>query len=556
MNRYISIFSRAGFLPRLLLVCLLALSATTSMAYTKYYNLWVCGVRVTSANQKDIPVGSGKASYDPDNHILTLDGVKFSSSWSGDCAISNGNYGMNVAGDALRIDVVSDCTFDCADQGLHLNGGVTYITGSGKLIVKSGHEAAVWMADGSSLNLKDADVSFTSSSEAAIQGQSWWKSEVVNVYHSRLEAYSPTYTTDQISELNLVDSRFADVGSRLGSLFGFDATQGGSVTYAEAAYQGRVIIEPYEPAEPTVKKKGDVNDDNNVDVADIASIIDVMSGKVGDSSASADVNSDGNVDVADIAMVIDIMAGKTVEEPVVYNVPEGVQAVDMGEYNGILWANMNVGATEPWEAGLYFAWGETEGHTADTSDGRIFDWSCYKWITSGQSGGFWVNKYQVDDGLTDGCWYEFDWEKVDYRFVGDGKRELERADDAARANWGGKWRMPTLSEFAVLCDRTDNELITVNGVTGWRFTSKIQNADGTYNSIFLPAAGYRDGVLLKGNNSQGMYWSNTLYNDWTPSARPMYFYPFYPDDPSSYKMALSMRVSRFIGCTIRPVMFK
>ena len=36
----------------------------------------------------------------------------------------------------------------------------------------------------------------------------------------------------------------------------------------------------------------------------------------------------------------------------------------------------------------------------------------------------------------------------------------------------------------------------------------------------------------------------------------MYFYPFYPDDPSSYKMDLGWKVSRFIGCTIRPVMFK
>lgn len=51
---------------------------------------------------------------------------------------------------------------------------------------------------------------------------------------------------------------------------------------------------------------GDVNGDGSIDVADIASIIDVMSG----SSAypKADVNSDGVVDVADIATVIDIMA--------------------------------------------------------------------------------------------------------------------------------------------------------------------------------------------------------------------------------------------------------
>ena len=54
-------------------------------------------------------------------------------------------------------------------------------------------------------------------------------------------------------------------------------------------------------------KKGDVNGDGNVDVADIACVIDIMAG-IGTNN-HADVNNDGNVDVADIASIIDIMAG-------------------------------------------------------------------------------------------------------------------------------------------------------------------------------------------------------------------------------------------------------
>lgn len=55
---------------------------------------------------------------------------------------------------------------------------------------------------------------------------------------------------------------------------------------------------------------GDVNGDGKVDVADIASIIDVMAGNTSSSlAAAADVNSDGATDVADISMVISIMAG-------------------------------------------------------------------------------------------------------------------------------------------------------------------------------------------------------------------------------------------------------
>jgi len=55
-------------------------------------------------------------------------------------------------------------------------------------------------------------------------------------------------------------------------------------------------------------KEGDVNGDENVDVADIAKVIDVMA--TSGSDKAADVNHDGNVDVADIATIIDIMAGK------------------------------------------------------------------------------------------------------------------------------------------------------------------------------------------------------------------------------------------------------
>ena len=60
----------------------------------------------------------------------------------------------------------------------------------------------------------------------------------------------------------------------------------------------------YKPA----GKRGDVNGDGSVDVADIAAIIDKMAGSSAVSASTADVNSDGSVDVADIAAVIDIMA--------------------------------------------------------------------------------------------------------------------------------------------------------------------------------------------------------------------------------------------------------
>ena len=70
--------------------------------------------------------------------------------------------------------------------------------------------------------------------------------------------------------------------------------------------------------------EGDVNGDGSVDVADIATVIDIMAGKTPDSIPPgtdpymvADVNKDGNVDVADIAFIITVMAGGNTPMPAV-----------------------------------------------------------------------------------------------------------------------------------------------------------------------------------------------------------------------------------------------
>ncbi|MBP5340076.1 MAG: leucine-rich repeat protein, partial [Prevotella sp.] len=56
---------------------------------------------------------------------------------------------------------------------------------------------------------------------------------------------------------------------------------------------------------------GDVNGDGIVDVADIATILSVMAGNVGNTNLSAaDVNCDQKVDVADISTVLSIMSGR------------------------------------------------------------------------------------------------------------------------------------------------------------------------------------------------------------------------------------------------------
>ena len=78
--------------------------------------------------------------------------------------------------------------------------------------------------------------------------------------------------------------------------------------------------------------------------------------------------------------------------------------VDLGLTSGTLWATTNVGADNPQDIGLFFAWGDTEGH--ELEDGYLFSWENYKW---GEVSGYdtYFTKYCSDssrgkDGFTDG----------------------------------------------------------------------------------------------------------------------------------------------------------
>ena len=122
-------------------------------------------------------------------------------------------------------------------------------------------------------------------------------------------------------------------------------------------------------------------------------------------------------------------------------------------------------------------------------------------MTSGKSSVDGMNKYTFADGQTSGVWYN------SYgNFIGDNKTTLDLSDDAANASWGGSWRMPTNAELEELIDNCTCTWTTQNGVNGYKVTSKTNG-----NSIFLPAAGGRDGSDLNVAGSVGCYWSSSLY---------------------------------------------
>ena len=157
--------------------------------------------------------------------------------------------------------------------------------------------------------------------------------------------------------------------------------------------------------------------------------------------------------------------------------------VDLGLPSGTLWATCNVGATKPEEYGDYFAWGETKPKS-------IYDWTTYKFVNGDI------------DKLTKYC-DNSDWGNNGFT---DNLTSLESGDDAATANWGSDWCMPTKEQWKELLENTTDEWTMQNGVKGRLFTSKKNG-----KSLFLPAAGYRWVGHLDHVGSYGYYWSSSLY---------------------------------------------
>ncbi|MCD7721083.1 MAG: protein kinase, partial [Prevotellaceae bacterium] len=173
----------------------------------------------------------------------------------------------------------------------------------------------------------------------------------------------------------------------------------------------------------------------------------------------------------------------------------GHEYVDLGL--SVKWATCNVGARVPSVFGDYFAWGETKPKSSYTKDNSV---------TSGKSVG----------EIAGNPFY-----------------------DAARANWGGTWRLPTKAELEELISECQWEWTPMGSHNGY----KVTGTNG--KSIFLPAAGRRDGASLYSTGGYGGYWSSTPYDDDTQYACSLYF--------SNGNFGRRW-ISRSLGRSVRPVL--
>ena len=176
----------------------------------------------------------------------------------------------------------------------------------------------------------------------------------------------------------------------------------------------------------------------------------------------------------------------------------GYYYVDLGLPSGVKWATCNVGASSPEDYGDYFAWGETSPKAEYT----------------------WENSVTFGEQMSD--------------ISGNAQY------DAATANWGGSWRMPTNDEMQELVDHCEWEWTEVNGVNG----SRVIGPNGS--CIFLPAAGARGGSSLYNDGDHGYYWSSTPDDGGDDNSA------FYLGFDNGYGLVFWYG-NRYDGMTVRPV---
>ena len=171
--------------------------------------------------------------------------------------------------------------------------------------------------------------------------------------------------------------------------------------------------------------------------------------------------------------------------------PTAGKTVDLGL--SVKWADRNVGASSSTDCGYYYAFGE---------------------ITT-------KSEYSVDNSVTYG--------DEDLNSISG-----DATYDAATANWGSEWRMPTVTEFKELIDDCE-----------WNWESngfRVTGSNG--NSIFLPAAGGYRGTSLDSYGEEGMYWSSIPNKLLTKAASVLYI-----DSDTCYTGLLY----RNYGLSVRPV---
>lgn len=173
----------------------------------------------------------------------------------------------------------------------------------------------------------------------------------------------------------------------------------------------------------------------------------------------------------------------------------GFEYVDLGLPSKTMWATCNIGANKVTDSGLLFQWGRVDGykygdtnHKFRTNAQNLEDGSISEYIPITSSG----KTYKVND-------------------------ILDIADDAAHVNMGGKWKMPTQTQYSEMFSNTTRTVIkdlkNKQKVIGMMFTSKING-----KRLFIPFAGYWYNGSFYALGSSAYVWSSQVHSSFVDSA--------------------------------------
>ena len=217
-------------------------------------------------------------------------------------------------------------------------------------------------------------------------------------------------------------------------------------------------------------------------------------------------------------------------------VPVPNNCVDLGLASGLLWAKCNMGTTDPTKLGDYYAWGETSTKKKYYSDN-------YK-------------HFKVDKNI-----------KVLKYNEKDGKTVLDLNDDAARANIGAGYRIPTKEDWEELLEDCKWEAVTTTlseiiDPSQTKVIARWKVIGPSGNSIVLPmTSGFRgDGWGVQPDNDT-YYTTANLYPAEQLSDKDKYqkavalTWPMFAKETSSegIKEPSFKSIYRDFGVVVRPV---
>lgn len=193
------------------------------------------------------------------------------------------------------------------------------------------------------------------------------------------------------------------------------------------------------------------------------------------------------------------------------------------------WAYCNIGSFTPDDQGEYFMWGEVKGHRVPTDGGywntdyafkgdfSTFPFSAYedRYLNPNAEKGFDISNAPYYNGSS-------------YTKYDSSLSTLRSEDDAATANWGEGWRMPTRKEF--------EDLLKLGHTYGSQGIIEFND-----NPLILYFAGTGKEYALSGGWDTH-YWSSSI-----------------DEKGQTYATALATSentvtaVDRWYGCSIRPI---